>query len=69
MLIQFLGLLIFQFYQILLKILFKGRGPAPCLPPSDQQDIIDEALYYFKVIGFIIIYLLCEDLKLRMESW
>ena len=25
------------------------RGPAPCLPPSNEEDIIDEALYYFKV--------------------
>ena len=25
------------------------RGPAPCMPPSDEEDIIDEALYYFKV--------------------
>ena len=28
------------------------RGPAPCMPPSDEEDIIDEALYYFKVFFF-----------------
>ncbi|XP_023333364.1 actin-related protein 2/3 complex subunit 3 isoform X2 [Eurytemora carolleeae] len=33
-----------------------GRGPAPCLPPSDQQDIIDEALYYFKANVFFRTY-------------
>ena len=34
--------------------MLKVRGPAPCLPPSDAPDIIDEALYYFKVCIFLI---------------
>lgn len=33
-----------------------NRGPAPCLPPSDQMDIIDEALYYFKANVFFRTY-------------
>ena len=34
----------------------QARGPAPCLPPSDQPDIIDEALYYFKANVFFRTY-------------
>ena len=33
-----------------------SRGPAPCLPPSDEPDIIDEALYYFKANVFFRTY-------------
>eukprot|EP00088_Acartia_fossae_P018990 TRINITY_DN21015_c0_g1_i1.p1 TRINITY_DN21015_c0_g1~~TRINITY_DN21015_c0_g1_i1.p1 ORF type:complete len:191 (-),score=38.21 TRINITY_DN21015_c0_g1_i1:222-761(-) len=32
------------------------RGPAPCLPPSEEEDIIDEALYYFKANVFFRTY-------------
>jgi hypothetical protein len=35
---------------------YQVRGPAPCLPPSDQPDIIDEALYYFKANVFFRTY-------------
>jgi actin related protein 2/3 complex subunit 3 len=33
-----------------------NRGPAPCLPPSEEADIIDEALYYFKANVFFRTY-------------
>lgn len=33
-----------------------SRGPAPCLPPSEEADIIDEALYYFKANVFFRTY-------------
>ena len=32
------------------------RGPAPCLPASEEADIIDEALYYFKANVFFRTY-------------
>lgn len=40
----------------LLPIKTTNRGPAPCLPPSDTADIIDEALYYFKANVFFRTY-------------
>lgn len=33
-----------------------NRGPAPCLPVSEETDIIDEALYYFKANVFFRTY-------------
>ena len=32
------------------------RGPAPCLPVTEEADIIDEALYYFKANVFFRTY-------------
>ena len=40
----------------LLPIKTTTRGPAACLPPSSEQDIIDEALYYFKANVFFRTY-------------
>ena len=40
----------------LLPIKSTVRGPAPILPPSDQLDIIDETLYYFKANVFFRTY-------------
>jgi len=40
----------------LLPLKTSTRGPAPCLPPSDTADIIDEALYYFKANVFFRTY-------------
>nr|ALS04432.1 actin-related protein 2/3 complex subunit 3 [Acartia pacifica] len=39
-----------------LPIKTQVRGPAPCMPPSDENDIIDEALYYFKANVFFRTY-------------
>ena len=40
----------------LLPIKTTQRGPAACLPPSQEADIIDEALYYFKANVFFRTY-------------
>ena len=40
----------------LLPIKTTSRGPAACLPVSDEADIIDEALYYFKANVFFRTY-------------
>ena len=40
----------------LLPIKTTSRGPAACLPASDEADIIDEALYYFKANVFFRTY-------------
>ena len=40
----------------LLPIKTTSRGPAACLPVSEEADIIDEALYYFKANVFFRTY-------------
>ena len=40
----------------LLPIKTTNRGPAACLPASEEADIIDEALYYFKANVFFRTY-------------
>ena len=40
----------------LLPIKTTSRGPAACLPASEEADIIDEALYYFKANVFFRTY-------------
>ena len=40
----------------LLPIKTTSRGPAACLPVTDEADIIDEALYYFKANVFFRTY-------------
>ena len=40
----------------LLAIKTSHRGPAACLPASQEADIIDEALYYFKANVFFRTY-------------
>merc|ERR1711990_1423096 len=40
----------------ILPIKTANRGPAPCLPVTEEADIIDEALYYFKANVFFRTY-------------
>ena len=45
----------------LLPIKTTSRGPAACLPVSEEADIIDEALYYFKANVFFRTYEIKSD--------
>lgn len=40
----------------LLPLKTSFRGPAPTCPPGTEQDIIDEALYFFKANVFFRTY-------------